>query len=245
MRKIVLLMAACCLCFGSLFAQNAADKLGADADAAIKAKNYAVAFTKYEQYLQQTNNADANRVFNCGYAAFQAKKYAEAIKYLDMSIANKKSVENCYVYKAVCLKALNKTADLESTVSEGLAAFPNNSNLQTLFFGFTMKNGLAAQKAGKFDDAEAAFKKCVDFKNVKQKVQALNCLGILNSNQGAKILAAAAPIAQSDATKYAAEKKKAAEYFTTAKDYLTKALAIDPANVDAKKALTNVTTALK
>jgi len=245
MRKIVLLMAACCLCFGSLFAQNAADKLGADADAAIKAKNYAVAFTKYTQYLQQTTTPDANRVFNCGYAAFQAKKYAEAIKYLDMSIQNKKNVENCYVYKAVCLKALNKTADLKEAVTDGLAAFPKNANLQKLFYGFTMNDGLSAQKAGKFEDAEAAFKKCVDLTDVKQKATALSCLGILNSNQGAKILNAAAPLAQSDQTKYAAEKKKATEYFTTAKDFLTKALAIDPANADAKKALTNVTAALK
>lgn len=77
MKKIVLLLAFC-LSIGNVFAQDA-DKLRDEGDAALKAKNYAEAFTKYDGFLKQTNNEDADRVFNCAFAAFQAKKYEDAV----------------------------------------------------------------------------------------------------------------------------------------------------------------------
>nr|WP_290101555.1 hypothetical protein [Parabacteroides goldsteinii] len=52
MKKIVLLLAFC-LSIGNVFAQDA-DKLRDEGDAALKAKNYAEAFTKYDGFLKQT-----------------------------------------------------------------------------------------------------------------------------------------------------------------------------------------------
>ena len=85
MKKIVLLVALC-LCVGNLFAQDA-DKLRDEGDAALKAKDYATVVTKYGEYLKQNNYQDTARIFNCGYAANQAKNYAEAAKYFDILCA--------------------------------------------------------------------------------------------------------------------------------------------------------------
>lgn len=52
----------------------------------MKAKDYATVVTKYGEYLKQNNYQDTARIFNCGYAANQAKNYAEAAKYFDMPL---------------------------------------------------------------------------------------------------------------------------------------------------------------
>ena len=76
MKKIVLLVAFC-LGIGSAFAQDI-EKLKADGDAALNAKNYTEALAKYGEYLKLTEYKDTVRIFNCGFCANQAKKYAEA-----------------------------------------------------------------------------------------------------------------------------------------------------------------------
>ena len=95
MKKIVLLVALC-LCVGNLFAQDA-DKLRDEGDAALKAKDYATVVTKYGEYLKQNNYQDTARIFNCGYAANQAKNYAEAAKYFDMAVKMNYNVDDSYV----------------------------------------------------------------------------------------------------------------------------------------------------
>ena len=53
----------------------------------MKAKDYATVVTKYGEYLKQNNYQDTARIFNCGYAANQAKNYAEADRIRDMLAA--------------------------------------------------------------------------------------------------------------------------------------------------------------
>ena len=107
MKKIVLLVALC-LCVGNLFAQDA-DKLRDEGDAALKAKDYATVVTKYGEYLKQNNYQDTARIFNCGYAANQAKNYAEAAKYFDMAVKMNYNVDDSYVGEAMAYRNLNKT----------------------------------------------------------------------------------------------------------------------------------------
>ena len=75
MKKIILLLAFC-LSVGNLFAQDAnADKLREEGDAAMTAKNYPEVVAKYSEYLKLTNYEDESRIFNCAFAAYNAKKY--------------------------------------------------------------------------------------------------------------------------------------------------------------------------
>ena len=56
MRNLLVLLSFCFL-VTNLFAQTPDPaKLKSEGDNALKAKNYAVAFTKYNQYLKQTNS---------------------------------------------------------------------------------------------------------------------------------------------------------------------------------------------
>lgn len=74
MKKIILLLAFC-LSVGNLFAQDAnADKLREEGDAAMTAKNYPEVVAKYSEYLKLTNYEDESRIFNCAFAAYNAKK---------------------------------------------------------------------------------------------------------------------------------------------------------------------------
>ena len=54
-------------------------------------------------------------------------------------------------------------------------------------------------------------------------------------NQGATILQKATPIATTEPDKYNAEKAKADAAWKQAKEYLDKALALNPSNANAKK----------
>ena len=73
MKKIILLLAFC-LSVGNLFAQDAnADKLREEGDAAMTAKNYPEVVAKYSEYLKLTNYEDESRIFNCAFAAYNAK----------------------------------------------------------------------------------------------------------------------------------------------------------------------------
>ena len=64
-------------------------------------------------------------------------------------------------------------------------------------------------------------------------------------NDGANILKKAAPLANSDADKYAAEKEKADGRFKEALDYLEEAAKISPENENVKKMLPQVKAVMK
>ncbi|WP_233552134.1 hypothetical protein [Parabacteroides sp. AF48-14] len=158
MKKIILLLAFC-LSVGNLFAQDAnADKLREEGDAAMTAKNYPEVVTKYSEFLKLTNYEDESRIFNCAFAAFNAKQFDNAIKFYDMAIQKGYKVDDAYVGKAMSLRSQDKAADFTTTVEAGLKVNPQNTNLEKLLYGYCMKKGQAAQKAGKTDEAEELFK---------------------------------------------------------------------------------------
>ena len=245
MKKIILLLAFC-LSIGNLFAQDAdANKICSEGDAAMKAKDYATAVTKYSEYLKLTNYEDASRVFNCGYAAFNAKQYDDAIKFYDMAIAKNNNVDNAYVGKAMSFRELGKAPEFTAAVEAGLKANPANTNLEKLLYVFCVKQGQAAQKAGKIDEAEEMFKDVLVVNDKTYKGNALYSLGAMFYNQGATILKNATPLATSDQDKYNAEKEKADAQMQKAKGYLEQAIALNPADANSKKILDSIIATLK
>ena len=245
MKKIILLLAFC-LSVGNLFAQDAnADKLREEGDAAMTAKNYPEVVAKYSEYLKLTNYEDESRIFNCAFAAYNAKKYDDAIKFYDMAIQKGYKADDAYVGKAMSLRSQDKAADFTATVEAGLKANAQNAKLETLLYAYCMKKGQAAQKAGKTEEAEENFKKVIPLNHKTYKTNALYSLGVLCYNDGANILKKAAPLANSDADKYAAEKEKADARFKEAVDYLEEAAKISPENANVKKMLPQVKAAMK
>ena len=239
MRKIIVLVALC-LAVGNVFAQDA-DKLRDEGDAALNAKDYATALTKYGEYLKLNEYKDTARIYNAGFAANQAKNYAEAAKYFDMSIKYNYNVDDAYVGEAMAYRNLNNTEEFLKTASEGLKAIPadnkNRTNLEKLIYAYCIKQGQAAQKKGDLAGAEKLYSEVLAVSNKTYQGNALYSLGAMFYGNGAKILQAATPIATTDPDKYNAEKAKANEDFKKAKDYLTKALEVNPNDANSKKIL--------
>lgn len=154
-----------------------------------------------------------------------------------MAIQKNYKTNDAYVGKAMSLRNANKAAEFTATVEAGLKADPKNANLEKLLYGYCIKQGQAAQKAGKLEEAEELFKDVLVVGNTQYKGNALYSLGAMYYNAGAKILAAATPIATSDPDKYAAEKKKADAHMAKAKTYLEQAIQLNPADEKSKKIL--------
>ena len=99
MKKLILSIALCCAAT-SFFAQNADPaQLVNDGKAALEAKNYQEAYTKFSTYLTQTNNQDSVIAYNCGVCADKIKKPAEALKYFDIAVQKKYNLANAYIGK--------------------------------------------------------------------------------------------------------------------------------------------------
>lgn len=228
MKKIIFVLSFC-LCLANVFAQDA-DKLRDEGDAAIKAQNYKEALTKYSEFLKLTNYEDAARIYNAGLSADKVDNFEEAVRFFDMAIKKDYQTANAYVGKAKALRDLDKAEEFSVTVEEGLKAFPDNKNLETLLYGYFMKEGQADQKAGKIEDAEKDFKEVLKVSNKSYQGNAYYSLGALYYNKGAKILQAANPIAQTEPDKYETEKAKALADFNKSKEFLDQAQALGNAN---------------
>ena len=97
MKKLIFLFAFC-IVVTNVFAQTAPEQLKKEGNDALNAKNYQVAFTKYDAYLKQTNNSDSVMAYNCGVCADQIKKYADAVKYFDVAIQKNYNEKNLFMY---------------------------------------------------------------------------------------------------------------------------------------------------
>ena len=195
MKKIVLLVAFC-LGIGSAFAQDI-EKLKADGDAALNAKNYTEALAKYGEYLKLTEYKDTVRIFNCGFCANQAKNYAEAAKYFDMAVKFNYNLDDSYTGEAMAYRNLNKTEEFFDTVEAGLKALPGNANLEKMLYAYGIKQGQAAQKKGDIETATRMYKAVLNSSNKKHQEGAYQSLGGMLYNAGATKLNEIHPLATS------------------------------------------------
>lgn len=229
MKKLILSFALCCA-MGSTFAQNADPaQLINEGKAALEAKQYEEAFTKFSTYLSQTNNQDSVIAFNCGVCADKIKKPAEAVKYFDIAVQKKYNLANAYIGKAGALKDLKKNDEYVATLKEAVEACPDNKTLIKLYATFYINKGILAQKANKVADAEEAYKQAISIQ--PENTTALNRLGSLYYATGAALV-------QTDLEKAKVE-------FKSAKEYLDKLVPMLSADKPAeKKMLDNVNTML-
>ena len=153
MKRIAFLILSVLLTV-SVFAQDPGATEKNAGNAAVKAKNYPEAFKQYEAYLKIVNNKDNATVYNTAYCATKIKNYAAAEKYFDMSIKNNYKGASSYLGKAQAQKSQNKTAEMLTTLQDGMKAFPGNMKLETMYAAYYMKEGQTFQKAG--DEAKAA-----------------------------------------------------------------------------------------
>ena len=168
---------------------------------------------------------------------YLSKRDSEWMGPLYMAIKKKYNLANSYVGKAMALRTLDKGAEFIAAAKEGLKEIPGDANLEKLVYAYCIKTGQTAQQAGKLDVAEDMFKDVLELSNKTYKGNALYSLGVMSYNSGAKILKAAAPLAQSDADKYKAEKAKADAQMAKAKEYLGQAVELNPADANSKKIL--------
>ena len=171
MKKLILSIALCCAAT-NFFAQNADPaQLVNDGKAALEAKNYQEAYTKFSTYLTQTNNQDSVIAYNCGVCADKIKKPAEALKYFDIAVQKKYNLANAYIGKAGALKDLKKNDEYVATLKEGLEANPGNKTL----WGFESLIAQSVVSAFEWSDGEMGN---MDFEK-KLKVTETNIPGLL------------------------------------------------------------------
>lgn len=244
MKRIALLILSVLLTL-TVFAQTTpgAKEKNAGNDA-WKAKNYAEAFKNFEAYLKAVDFKDNAYIYNTATAAAKAKNYAAAEKYYDMAIKNKYKTASAYHGKAIALKEQKKTSEMLTTLEEGIKAFPGNVKLEQMYATYFLKEGQNFQKAGNEAKAAENYLKIVSLKTKSYKTQGYLSLATLYFNNGAKVIAAANPIANTDKAKFESEKAKAVADFKKAKDYLMQAQSVEPANQDVKDLMKQVNEAI-
>lgn len=156
MKKVVLLFVAVCYTAFS-FAQDAAEKLN-QAQEALKAQDYAKAYTLYDEAMNNIGDVqvDASVNFNIGYAAYKAENLEGAIKYLDIAIAGGTNVAKCHEYKAL---AYNDKKDYKNAVAcfeQAIAA--SDEDTQSLVFNAA----IAAYKGKLYEKAIGFFTTSVE-----------------------------------------------------------------------------------
>lgn len=243
MKRILTLLLASVFSLG-LFAQDAAGLKNAGNEA-LRSKNYGEALTQFEAYFKVLDGEDKQTTFNAAYCANKLKDYEKAIVYFSKSIESRYKVSSSYYFKARAYKKLKKTNEMIATLAEGLKAKPGNSKLEKLLYQHYMKQGIAAQKAGKLDKATTNFEKVAVLKGKKYRSDALYSLGVLYSNEGSKILEKARPYANKEKKRYATEKSKASKLYVKALGYLDQAASVNPSRLDVKKTKAEILKAMK
>lgn len=228
------------LLVGNAIAQTDPAQLKKEGDEALTAKNYAVAYEKYNEYLKQTEYKDSVTVFNCAVCADQVDKFADAAKYFEMSVKEGYKPEQSYTGLAKAYRDLKKDKEFVATIKEGLEKFPGSVNMEKMLYVQCMKQGQAFQKANEIKKAEDSFEQALIISDKKMKANVLYTLGALYFNGAATDMAKAAPLATSDPDKYKAAKAGFEASFTKSEKYLKELLEVSPDHANAKKLLTQV-----
>lgn len=228
MKNFLMAVALSCVTVGAYAQENAADAatLLYEGKTALEAQDYQQAFGKLDAYMVQTNYEDSVIAYNCGVCADKIENHEAALKYFDIAVQKKYNLQNAYIGKMNALKSLNRNDEYLATLKEAVEAFPNNKGLVKAYANYYLKAGIAAQKAGKMDEAENAFKQVLTFQAGNKN--ALYSLGTLFFNKGAT----AAKSGKTD---------KAQAEFKESKGYLeTLVKQLDASKSSDKKMLDNV-----
>jgi len=156
MKKVLLLFIAVFVTVFS-FAQDAAEKLN-QAQEALKAQDYAKAYTLYDEAMGNLGDVqvDASINFNIGFAAYKAENLEGAVKYFDKAIADGINVSKSYEYKAL---AYNDKKDYKNAVANFKKAIESSEeNTDDLVYNAA----IAAYKGNMMGEAVEYFGKAAE-----------------------------------------------------------------------------------
>lgn len=119
------------------YAQDAAEKIN-QANEALNAKDYAKAYTLYDDAMKNIGDVqvDASINYNIGFAAYKSENLEGAVKYFDKAIEAGTNVSKCHEYKALAYNDkkdyTNAIASFEqaiATATEGVDALNYNAGI--------------------------------------------------------------------------------------------------------------------
>lgn len=173
MKRILLLFVILFSVVSIGFSQDAATLIN-NANAALKAKNYAQAFTLYESAMGNMGETKVDDAinYNIGFAAFQAKKYKAAIKYLNKAVEAKANLPQTYELLGKTYTKLSKTK--EAIASYKAAIDAGNTDKGSLYYN----SGIAAYKGKMYKAASDLFGKAASENYNPDKSTYLKALAI-------------------------------------------------------------------
>jgi tetratricopeptide (TPR) repeat protein len=156
MKKVVVVMAALLISVFS-FAQDAAEKIN-QANEALKAEEYAKAFTLYDEAMKNLGDVEVEPAinFNIGFAAYKSNNLEGAIEYFDKAIAAGVNVSKSYEYKALAYNEKEDYANAVASYEQAIATAEEDD--PSLVFNAA----IAAYRGELLDKAVELFSKSVE-----------------------------------------------------------------------------------
>jgi len=156
MKKLFLLMAAVFITVFT-FAQDAADKIN-QAQEAMKAKDYAKAYSLYDDAMNNLGDVqvDASINFNIGYAACKSGNVEGAEKYMGKAIESNTNVAKCFETLADMYADKSDIDNAIANYDKAIAADAEGAA------SLAYKAAGVAYKAEKYDNAVSYFGMCIE-----------------------------------------------------------------------------------
>lgn len=139
------------------FAQDAAEKIN-QANEAMKAEDYAKAFSLYDDAMKNLGDVEVDEAinFNVGFAAYKSNNTEGAIRYFDKAIEAGVNVSKSHEYKAMVYNDLKDYAKSVASYEQAIATA--EGEVETL----TYNAAIAAYRGQLLPKAVELFGKCVD-----------------------------------------------------------------------------------
>jgi tetratricopeptide (TPR) repeat protein len=121
MKKVFVVMAALLLSVFS-FAQDAAEKIN-QANEALKAEDYAKAFTLYDEAMKNIGDVQVEPAinFNIGFAAYKSNNLEGAVEYFDKAIDAGVNISKSHEYKALAYNDKEDYANAVASYEQAIA----------------------------------------------------------------------------------------------------------------------------
>lgn len=147
MKKCVLVIAAVVFSVFS-FAQDAAEKIN-QANEALKAQDYAKAFSLYDDAMNNLGDVqvDASINFNIGFAAYKSDNLEGAVKYFDKAIEAGTNVSKCHEYKALAYNDKKDYANAVASYEQAIATATEGTDVLNYNAGIAAYRGKINEKA--------------------------------------------------------------------------------------------------
>lgn len=155
MKSLLMIVAG--VCFTALtYAQDAAEKI-TQAQEALKAKDYAKAYTLYDEAMTNLGDVqiDASVNFNIGYAACKSGNVEGAEKYMAKAIAANIKVPDCYTNLADLYTDKKDYTKAVENYEKAISAGAQGAD------ALAFKAGSAAYNGKNYDKAIEMFDKCI------------------------------------------------------------------------------------